>query len=775
MYLGGTTRGDRGARSGATSRAKTGSGTVVQSARGAWLFLPVFIVAAGLALHVLDLGGLASRIQDLSLARLEAAVRPNSPPVAHRPATVPPVRYVDIDRQSLAALGPWPWPRSDIARLVAGIGQAGATLVVLDLALSGPDPVAPQRIVPLLPQDADGTAVAAALNLLPNTDIALAQAMGTVPVVTRLELSGAEAGTALPGSPIATDAHGLRWLPDSRGATGPFASLAQASVGWGAELPLTAGEAIYRLPFAVQIDHVVRPTLLLESARIALGQRDAKLELFAPATVAERWLGRPGFSSVRFGQMQVPVTRSAALMFNPAVSDIRAIPAEQILNGQALKELSGAVVVVGASAATGARPVINPLGVPVASTALLAAGLDQTLKGQFITRPVWADGGEEIFLLLVGLALCLLFAYAPVYWPLLIGLAACGGTGYLSWLAFEREAWFIDAALPNLVIGVTLLAGLYARGKAARAAEDATRAAAFSALGITPTMGSFLAPRPASVGNKGELRTLTVMVCDIRGFEDVLTRYHDTPAALTRLIGRFQEVMTEVVHKNKGLVATYYGARIVAYWNASGTDTEHASNACNCALRMIDALQRLNDEFSDDAKQDLVPFEAVSVSIGLETGPCVVSLAKEGGRPELVTVGETVAVAELLARRADSYGPAAIVGSSAQVDAQKLFALLEIDCLRLPHRPEPVQVFALLGNPLVKASPRFRALDATHKEIFAAYRAQNWQLARALVQECRKLPAAASKLYDLYDRRITNFERTPPPEGWDGAHDLIAS
>lgn len=52
--------------------------------------------------------------------------------------------------------------------------------------------------------------------------------------------------------------------------------------------------------------------------------------------------------------------------------------------------------------------------------------------------------------------------------------------------------------------------------------------------------------------------------------------------------------------------------------------------------------------------------------------------------------------------------------------------------------------------------------------MLAAYRGQQWQHARELVAECRKLNDQLGILYDLFDERITEHEANPPGADWDG-------
>ncbi len=64
------------------------------------------------------------------------------------PAPDPSVLIVDIDERSLALLAPahgrWPWPRSVLAETVAGLADAGAKSILINLTFSDPDKDHPQ-------------------------------------------------------------------------------------------------------------------------------------------------------------------------------------------------------------------------------------------------------------------------------------------------------------------------------------------------------------------------------------------------------------------------------------------------------------------------------------------------------------------------------------------------------------------------------------------------------------------------------------------------------
>src|SRR5580658_8427677 len=102
------------------------------------------IVAAGLvwigmtALPAASRTALHERIFDTLLA-LAAPLRPGS-------ASVKRIVVVDIDAQSLAAYGGWPWPRARIADLVEAIGHSGAAAVAIDILFEGPDTKSPAAL-----------------------------------------------------------------------------------------------------------------------------------------------------------------------------------------------------------------------------------------------------------------------------------------------------------------------------------------------------------------------------------------------------------------------------------------------------------------------------------------------------------------------------------------------------------------------------------------------------------------------------------------------------
>jgi len=113
------------------------------------------------------------------------------------------------------------------------------------------------------------------------------------------------------------------------------------------------------------------------------------------------------------------------------------------------------------------------------------------------------------------------------------------------------------------------------------------------------------------------------------------------------------------------------------------------------------------------------------------------------------------------------YGAPLVVTEQTRQLAERGAAFLEIDSIS--DTTIPTVLYALTGNSVVRASPKFRALSVFHDHIFQAIRSQNWRVARELIAQCRRLSGANQTLYDLHLARISYYEKNPPGADWDGA------
>ncbi|MDO9125558.1 MAG: adenylate/guanylate cyclase domain-containing protein, partial [Parvibaculum sp.] len=239
--------------------------------------------------------------------------------------------------------------------------------------------------------------------------------------------------------------------------------------------------------------------------------------------------------------------------------------------------------------------------------------------------------------------------------------------------------------------------------------------------------------------------------------------------AYADILNRFFSPMTKIVQDRNGMVDRAVGDALYAVWNAPLDVNDHASKGCDAALRMVENLEALNEFLEEDARRQHLSHVPLSLSIGIDTGTAITGNMGAVQRFDYGVLGEPVSFAAYLQKNARHYGPAIIVGEGTQRAVGGRYALLEIDLVSTPRHPEGRRVFALLGDPIMRANPKFRALQEAHALIFSAYRSQRWAEARAAIAECRKLNGAIPTLYDFYDARISAYEANPPGDHWNGA------
>jgi adenylate cyclase len=265
----------------------------------------------------------------------------------------------------------------------------------------------------------------------------------------------------------------------------------------------------------------------------------------------------------------------------------------------------------------------------------------------------------------------------------------------------------------------------------------------------------------------GEMRELTFLFSDIRDFTRIAEQLD--PQDLIRLINRFLTRLSDAIHQFGGTIDKYMGDCVMAFWNAPLDIVDHGRNAIEAALAMRTALDRLNQELSDEAGRTGRPPIALRAGIGLNSGrACVGNMGSEQ-RMEYSVIGDAVNIASRLEGLSRAYGVDIVIGEDTARAAPDL-ALLELDQVRVKGRETPLRIFTALGGPPVASGEEFKRLREPHAEILAAYRRRDWAAAHVALAFCRPLAPSLSALYDVYEQRVAEFEIAPPPPDWDGVY-----
>ena len=380
-----------------------------------------------------------------------------------------------------------------------------------------------------------------------------------------------------------------------------------------------------------------------------------------------------------------------------------------------------------------------------------------------------ADGlyGGLAFLLIVGLGLAVLVARTGLLWAGLFTAGAIAAAQTFTWYLFTDSRTLFDSINPSLALAAGYGAAFVARSLEIASTRATLRDAFADAL--PPATFDLIARRPDLLKLDGETRNVTCLSCGVRGYAKLSETFADDPVGFTRLIGTVMAPLIDAAIGYGAMVDQLGAGHFAAYWNAPLDDSEHAIHACEAANRMTVALAEINEQLSRERRFDGTSYEAVEIGIGISSGPAVAGAFESNGRLTYTVSGDCTQMAERIRTQSGQYGPAIIVADDTRKTAERGFAFLEVDFIACGPQGEPVKLYAMLGNPLVRASPKFRALATFHEHIFQSLRTQQWEKTRELIDQCRKLSGASQKLYDLHLARIGYFEEHPPGEDWDGA------
>jgi adenylate cyclase len=265
------------------------------------------------------------------------------------------------------------------------------------------------------------------------------------------------------------------------------------------------------------------------------------------------------------------------------------------------------------------------------------------------------------------------------------------------------------------------------------------------------------------------------MFSDVRGFTTISESYKSDPQGLTALMNRFLTPLTDAILARKGTIDKYMGDAIMAFWNAPLDDTDHQINACNAALDMLEKIDALNKEREIEAESGGHRYIPINVGVGLNTGVCVVGNMGSNLRFDYSVLGDSVNLASRLEGQSKEYGFPIIAGSRTALAAKDKFAILELDFIMVKGKKEPEVIYAIAGREEVAHSAQFQRLRNLTIEMLACYRSRDWEGALASIERGRRTDEAGALdyLYTLYEARLLDYQKNPPPEDWNGAFALL--
>ncbi len=684
-----------------------------------------------------------------------------------------PVTIIDLDEESLAEIGQWPWSRTTVAKLIQNLMQMGAALVAFDIVFAEPDRMNPNKI----PDTVVGLdeATKAKLRMLPSND----EIMSRVVRKSRVVLGQAgywEKLETKKGPPIKKSVALLKqgknvnpafFLPRFQSLIRNVPVIEKHATGHGIFSLVPEPDGIVRrVPTLFVYENELYPSLSVEMLRVAVNRKS----ILVKANVA-------GITFLGVHKnLQLPTDSHGRVWPYFSKSDkSKYVSAKDVLNGTADPALiKGKLTIVGTSAvglldirAVPTEPVIPGVEVHVQL-------IEAAMHKKWLSRPNYFIGAELALILFGGLAMIILVPWAGAKWTMGLFLLVSGGAGATSWYLFAEHRLLFDAGYA--VISILLLyTVLTYTGYAKEEASRRQTRDAFSKY-LSPDMVARVAENPGELKLGGEKREMTLLFCDVRGFTTISEQFD--AVGLTALINKLLTPLTNAILDRQGTVDKYMGDCIMAFWNAPLDDDEHIYNGCVSALAMLAEMGPLNDRLEIEAKEEGRKHIPLKVGLGLNTGECVVGNMGSDQRFDYSVLGDTVNLAARLEGQSKSYGMNVVLGPTTNAAVTDRMATIDLDYIQVKGKTEGTYIYGLMGDEEVKVGPMFVALQKKISDAMDSYRQQRFDEAAGMFKEIRRLGSDEHKpwhlevnldvLCDLYDERIAEYKINPPAANWDG-------
>ena len=514
---------------------------------------------------------------------------------------------VEINNDTLAEYGQWPFPRGQLAEEVNRLYSSGAGLVVLPMLFAEPDRFG---------EDDKFT------EMLMQTPTIIGQVPGNVTKGNPVTRGVSAVGASWEG-----------WLYRYGAAVGPLKEFAEAAIGVGMIIIAPEKDGVVRrVPLAVDIDGEIYPSMSMEIIRTASGDISYQIK----TSVA-------GVEALRIPKYGITKTDSNGNIWIDFKHKTEVYPLHE-----ELPDLSGKIVILSLTASGLDSVVATPVG-NMYNHDLLAAAATTMMSGRNITRPYWTNLAElgASF----GLALILMIAVLLLPWYVGATLmpASIVGLYYGSSHLFTKHDLLVDWTYPVFTVFVAWAIAAFLRFMEEHKKRMLIKKQFEHYL--APAMVKKLQKNPELLKLGGERREMSFLFMDIVGFTPISEHYknNDDPEGLVDVINDYLNRMTRIVLKNGGTVDKYMGDCIMAFWNAPLDCENHAEMAVRTSIECAVETEELKKSFKERGLPE------INIGSGVNTGTCIVGNMGSDSRFDYSVIGDAVNLAARLEAQTRNY------------------------------------------------------------------------------------------------------------------------
>ena len=195
----------------------------------------------------------------------------------------------------------------------------------------------------------------------------------------------------------------------------------------------------------------------------------------------------------------------------------------------------------------------------------------------------------------------------------------------------------------------------------------------------------------------GELKEMTVLMSDIRGFTEFSEKL--PPQEVVNLLNRYFTEMVQAIAANGGTVDKFIGDAILAVFGWPLAREEHEKLAVAAALDMKARLAVLNAELVKEGRKP------IEIGIAIHSGKAVAGNIGSQEKVQYTVIGDAVNVASRMESANKDYGTDLIVSQPVYLATGDHYEFRDIGEKPIRGRTEPVHIYQVLGPKLNRSAP----------------------------------------------------------------------
>ena len=346
--------------------------------------------------------------------------------------------------------------------------------------------------------------------------------------------------------------------------------------------------------------------------------------------------------------------------------------------------MKGKIVFIGTTF-KGSTFVLTPNGLKNTHE-IMAIGTETLLSKKFISRPDWINILEWSLIIGSSIIFLLLIPRLGVFWSLVPWALYTISVVLSSFYLFNTFLYLTNWSYP-VIVGFIVFSHLIYNNFSRENRLKLQIKKQFEHY-LAPEMVKKLQKNPALLKLGGDLRILTFLFSDIRGFTPISEKYKSNPQGLTELINKFLTPMTDIILKHGGTVDKYMGDCIMAFWNAPLDTPNHQYMAILAAREMKRKLRTMNikEEFGIELK----------IGIGINTGEAVVGNMGSEQRFDYSVLGDAVNLASRLEGISKNYDTTIVIGEDTYKSVKDKFKFRKLDDVQVKGKSNKVAIYSII-------------------------------------------------------------------------------